>query len=173
MRAAMFVAALLGSAAAFAQSNPAGIWKTIDDSTGKPRGLVEISEKEGVYSGKVIKSFVEDEVKSKVCDKCTDARKDQPIIGMTIPDRPAQVRRQRMERRRDPRPENGKVYKSKMSLADNGSKLNVRGFIGISLLGRTQTSARTLNGARPADAPARRRIGSAGRSGPPSGHSAD
>lgn len=142
MRAAMFVAALLGSAAAFAQSNPAGIWKTIDDSTGKPRGLVEISEKEGVYSGKVIKSFVEDEVKSKVCDKCTDARKDQPIIGMTILTGLRKSGDNEWSGGEILDPENGKVYKSKMSLADNGNKLNVRGFIGISLLGRTQTWVR-------------------------------
>ncbi len=61
------------------------MWKTIDDATGKPRGVIEITEKDGVYSGRLVKSLVETaESKPKVCDKCTDARKDQPVIGMTL-----------------------------------------------------------------------------------------
>ncbi len=139
LRATACIAALLASTAAFAQASPAGTWKTIDDSTGKPRGLVEITEKGGVYSGKVIKSFVDGEVQSKVCDKCTDARKDQPIIGMTILTGLRKTADNEWTGGEILDPENGKVYKSKMSLAEEGKKLNVRGFIGISLLGRTQT----------------------------------
>ena len=84
MRAAVLAATLLASAAALAQATPSGTWKTIDDNTGKPRGLVEITEKNGVYSGRLLKSFVDSDGKPRVCDKCTDARKDQPLIGMTI-----------------------------------------------------------------------------------------
>lgn len=134
------LAAALFASTAFAQATPAGTWKTIDDTTGKPRGLVEITEKEGVYSGKVIKSFVEGpEVNTKVCDKCTDARKDQPIIGMTIMTGLRKTGDNEWSGGEILDPESGKLYKSKMSLAEDGKKLNVRGFIGISLLGRTQT----------------------------------
>jgi uncharacterized protein (DUF2147 family) len=139
----LFVAAMLAaSGAALAQATPAGTWKTIDDSTGKPRGLVEISEKNGVYSGKLVKTFVETDGKPRVCDKCTDARKDQPIIGMTILSGLRKTADNEWTGGEILDPENGKVYKSKMSLGDDGNKLSVRGFIGFSLLGRTQTWVR-------------------------------
>jgi hypothetical protein len=57
LRAAVFAAAA-ASAAALAQATPTGTWHTIDDATGKPRGVIEISEKDGVYSGKLVKSLV-------------------------------------------------------------------------------------------------------------------
>jgi uncharacterized protein (DUF2147 family) len=139
LRAAVFAATLLGSAAAMAQATPSGTWKTIDDNTGKPRGLVEIIEKNGVYSGRLVKTFVESDGKPRVCDKCTDARKDQPVIGMTILSGLRKTGDNEWGGGEILDPENGKVYKSKMSLADDGSKLSVRGFIGISLIGRTQT----------------------------------
>ncbi|MFJ4289337.1 DUF2147 domain-containing protein [Cupriavidus sp. NPDC089707] len=139
LRAAVLAAALLGSAAAMAQASPSGMWKTIDDSTGKPRGLVEISEKNGVYSGRLVKTFVEGDGKPRVCDKCTDARKDQPLIGMTILTGLRKTGDNEWSGGEILDPENGKVYKSKLSLAEDGNKLNVRGFIGISLIGRTQT----------------------------------
>jgi len=138
-RLAVLASALLASAAALAQASPAGSWKTIDDDTGKPRGLVEITESNGVYSGRLVKSFVDAEGKSKVCDKCTDARRDQPIIGLTIITGVRKTGDNEWGGGEILDPENGKVYKTRMSLADDGNKLNVRGFIGISLLGRTQT----------------------------------
>ena len=139
VRAAVLAATLLASAAAMAQATPSGTWKTIDDNTGKPRGLVEITEKNGVYSGRLLKSFVDSDGKPRVCDKCTDARKDQPIIGMTILSGLRKTGDNEWSGGEILDPENGKVYKSKMSLAEDGNKLSVRGFIGISLIGRTQT----------------------------------
>ncbi|MDK3023954.1 DUF2147 domain-containing protein [Cupriavidus taiwanensis] len=139
VRAAVLAATLLASAAALAQATPSGTWKTIDDNTGKPRGLVEITEKNGVYSGRLLKSFVDSDGKPRVCDKCTDARKDQPLIGMTILSGLRKTGDNEWSGGEILDPENGKVYKSKMSLAEDGNKLNVRGFIGISLIGRTQT----------------------------------
>jgi uncharacterized protein (DUF2147 family) len=35
-------------------------------------------------------------------------------------------------------PNNGKTYKCKIEVVDGGARLKVRGFIGLSLLGRTQ-----------------------------------
>ncbi|PZX29112.1 conserved hypothetical protein; putative exported protein [Cupriavidus phytorum] len=139
VRAAVLAATLLGSAAALAQATPTGTWKTIDDNTGKPRGLVEITEKNGVYSGRLLKSFVDGDGKPRVCDKCADARKDQPLIGMTILSGLRKTGDNEWSGGEILDPENGKVYKSKMSLTEDGNKLNVRGFIGISLIGRTQT----------------------------------
>ena len=139
LRTGVFAATLLASTAALAQATPSGTWKTIDDTTGKPRGLVEITEKNGVYSGRLVKTFVEGDGKPRVCDKCTDARKDQPVIGMTILSGLRKTGDNEWSGGEILDPENGKVYKSKMSLADDGNKLSVRGFIGISLIGRTQT----------------------------------
>ena len=141
------VACLLAGAAfgAAAQAtSPAGLWRTIDDSSKKDKSLVRIVEANGVYTGKVEKIVDPDSPKDAVCKDCSDERKDKPILGMTI------IRN--MKQSGDDKtvfeggdildPNNGKVYKSKMKLVDNGSKLEVRGFIGISLLGRTQTWVR-------------------------------
>jgi uncharacterized protein (DUF2147 family) len=134
---------LLGgfAASALAQTTAAGLWKTIDDNTKREKSFVRIVETNGVYTGKVEKIVDPDSPKDAVCKDCTDDRKDKPILGMTI------IRN--MKQSGDDKtvfeggdildPNNGKVYQSKMKLVDNGTKLEVRGFIGISLLGRTQT----------------------------------
>lgn len=140
--ATTFAAALTVSTMALAQSTPAGTWNTIDDATGKPRGVIEIAEKDGVFSGKLVKSLVPTEGPPKVCDKCTDARKDQPIIGMTLLTGLRKTGDNEWTGGEILDPETGKLYKCKMSLGDDGKKLNVRGFIGISLIGRTQTWVR-------------------------------
>ena len=140
----LFVVALLAGTAfsAFAQAtSPAGVWKTIDDSTKKEKSLVRIVEANGVYSGKVEKFLDPETAKDVTCKDCSDERKDKPILGLTI------IRN--MKQSADDKavfeggdildPNSGKLYKSKMKLVDNGSKLEVRGFVGISLLGRTQT----------------------------------
>ena len=79
LRASVFALALAGSAAAFAQATPAGMWKTIDDHTGKARGLIEITEKDGVYSGRLVKSLSESsDGKVKVCAR-TRARTSRSL----------------------------------------------------------------------------------------------
>ncbi|CAB3773673.1 DUF2147 domain-containing protein [Paraburkholderia humisilvae] len=131
---------LISSTAAFAQSDsPVGTWQTIDDHTHQPKALVQITQDEnGVLSGKVIKSLNPNEPPGRRCTECTDARKDQLILGMTIID----------DMKKDGDvwdggqildPENGKLYKCKMHTEDGGQKLVVRGYIGVSLLGRSQT----------------------------------
>ena len=56
-------------------ASPVGLWKTISDTTGKPAGIVEITVKDGEYSGRIVRSLDHDG--SAVCEKCTDARKDR------------------------------------------------------------------------------------------------
>lgn len=121
-------------------ASPAGLWKSIDDKTGKPRSLIRISEADGVYSGVVEKGLLagESDAPEKICDKCTDNRKGKPLLGMVI--------MQGMKAKGDIYedgtildPDNGKVYKCKMKLDETGNKLEVRGFIGVSLFGRSQT----------------------------------
>jgi uncharacterized protein (DUF2147 family) len=137
--AALATAAALTSLNILAQdASPVGLWKTIDDHTGKPKALIRITENNGELRGKIEKLFLDIGEKNPKCDKCEGAQKDQPIIGMTI----LSGMKQEGTEYGDGQildPANGKVYKSKMSLADNGKKLNVRGYIGMPMLGRTQT----------------------------------
>ena len=137
---------LAGAAfAAGAQStSPAGAWKTIDDDTKKEKSVVRIVDTGGVYSGRIEKLLESTMAPDAVCKDCSDERKDKPILGMTIlRDVKASADDKAVFEGGDILdPANGKVYKAKMKLIDNGSKLEVRGFIGISLLGRTQTWVR-------------------------------
>ncbi|ACD16055.1 DUF2147 domain-containing protein [Paraburkholderia phytofirmans] len=131
---------LVSAVTAMAQADsPVGTWQTIDDHTGQPKALVQISQDgNGALSGKVIKGLGANDQPDRRCTACTDARKDQPILGMTIisdlkKDGDAWDHGQILD------PENGKLYKCKMRLEDGGNKLVVRGYIGVSLLGRSQT----------------------------------
>ncbi len=133
---------LAATGAVMAQATPAGLWKTIDDDTKAEKSLVRITEAGGIYTGKVEK-ILTDKTDAK-CTECTDARKDQPVQGMVIlrdikldPDDKTQwIGGDILD------PNNGKVYKVRIKSADGGKKLEVRGYIGAPLLGRTQTWTR-------------------------------
>jgi len=143
-----FRSVALGLAFAFASgfaaaqaASPAGLWKTVDDKTKKEKSLVRIVETNGVYTGKVEKVIDPDAPKDAICKDCTDERKDQPVVGMTIIRNMKQSYGDKavFEGGDVLDPNNGKVYKAKLKLIDNGSKLEVRGYIGLPMLGRTQT----------------------------------
>ena len=117
-----------------------GVWQTTDDKTGKPRSLVRIVETAGEYSAIVEKGLLASDTGDAICDKCTDERKGQKIIGMTIAKHLKQSANSNIyDSGEILDPENGKTYKCKMTLNANGNELEVRGFIGFSLLGRSQT----------------------------------
>ena len=126
--------------------SPAGLWKSIDDKTGKPRSLIRVNEANGTYSAVVEKGLRADDTGDALCDKCTDERKDQKIIGMTIAKNLKAKEGDNSNREYHGGeildPENGKIYKCKMKLSEDGNKLEVRGFIGVSLFGRSQTWTR-------------------------------
>jgi uncharacterized protein (DUF2147 family) len=120
--------------------SPIGRWRTYDDKTHQPRGIVRIYEKAGKLFGSIERA-PEKKDDGAVCSACTDERKNQPIDGLVI------IRN--MERDGDEwvggdiiDPDDGKLYRFKMHLEDHGTKLIARGFIGISLLGRSQTWVR-------------------------------
>ncbi|MCD6735498.1 MAG: DUF2147 domain-containing protein [Burkholderiaceae bacterium] len=119
--------------------SPVGLWKNIDDETHKAKALIRITEKDGVISGRIEKILTDKP--DAVCDQCTDERKDQPVQGMLIV---RGIRRNADEpglfdggRILDPN--NGKEYRSQMRLVEGGRRLEVRGYIGAPLFGRTQT----------------------------------
>ncbi|HMF51794.1 MAG TPA: DUF2147 domain-containing protein [Candidatus Saccharimonadales bacterium] len=121
-----------------AELSPVGLWRTIDDNTGQPKGLVRIRAVDGQLEGTVEKAFPKPgEDPEPKCDKCDGARHNQPVLGMTIL---WGLTKQGEEYQGGEilDPESGKIYRVKMKLTDGGKKLEVRGFIGISLLGRSQ-----------------------------------
>lgn len=132
------IAALLAGATVAAQTTPVGLWRTIDDATGKQKSLVRITEANGVFSGKVEKLFREPaEEQNPLCDKCDGELKGKPALGMTILTGIRQDGRE-FAGGKILDPNNGKVYSSKLTLTDGGKKLEMRGYIGTPMLGRTQ-----------------------------------
>lgn len=137
------IAASILAAPGWAQDpSPVGLWKNIDDVTGKPKALIRITESNGALQGQIEKLFrAPNEDQTPKCERCEGARKDAPVLGLVImsglkKDGSEYTGGEILD------PDNGKVYKSKLSLADGGKKLNVRGYIGIPMLGRSQTWVR-------------------------------
>ena len=123
---------------ASAQSSPEGLWRTIDDESGEARSLVRIQRSGSELVG-TVETIIDPERRGATCELCEDDRQDQPIQGMQIIRAVNPVADG--DAWRDGNildPSKGKIYKLKMSLAEGGDKLEVRGFIGFSLLGRTQ-----------------------------------
>jgi hypothetical protein len=115
-----------------------GVWKTIDEKTNQPSSLIRLDEKNGELIGTVTELIpTPGETLVTHCNLCKDERKGKPIIGMII---------MKGLKRTSPGvwsggeildPEEGEVYKVKITLV-NDKTLDVRGYIGIPLLGRTQ-----------------------------------
>jgi uncharacterized protein (DUF2147 family) len=140
---AFALAAVLSLPAAWADdTSPVGLWKNIDDVSGKPKALIRISENKGELEGRIEKLFrPADQEQNPKCDRCEGANKDQPIIGMLF--------MSGLKKSGDEYtggqildPDNGKVYKSKLTLVEGGKKVNVRGYIGVPMLGRSQVWVR-------------------------------
>jgi len=139
-KAAVAFVLATASVLAMAQNTPAGLWRTIDDDGKTEKSTVRITITNGVLSGKV--EHITDPAKAtEKCTKCEDERKDQPIVGMTIIN---DVKQDAEE----PNlwtgglildPAKGSTYKVRLKTIDGGKKLEVRGYIGSPMFGRTQT----------------------------------
>lgn len=140
-----FAAAALSLIAnlASAQATPVGLWKTIDDDGKTEKSLVRISDNGGVFTGVIEKIFDPAKQDAK-CDKCSDDRKDKPVVGMTI--------LKGIKQDSDDKglwgggeildPNNGKTYKARLKPIEGGKKLEMRGYVGAPMFGRTQTWVR-------------------------------
>ena len=123
-----------------AHANPVGLWKTIDEKSEEATGIVEITEKDGQLFGQIVEILDPKARPDATCGLCTDERKDAPIVGLTI------IRNVEANGATNGPwdggdildPNDGKVYRVRLKLADGGSKLEVRGYIGTPMLGRTQ-----------------------------------
>ena len=112
-----------------------GKWKTIDDETGEAKSIVEVFSKSGKIYAKVVE-VLDLAHKNSLCQKCVGEDKNKPILGLTIikglsKDGSEYNSGEILD------PKNGKLYKCALSL-ESKDKLKVRGYIGFSLLGRTQ-----------------------------------
>lgn len=112
-----------------------GKWKTIDDATGEAKSIVEVFSKSGKIYAKVV-DILDPATKNNLCKQCSGEDKNKPIIGLTIikglsKDGSEYNSGEILD------PKNGKLYKCALTL-ESKDKLKVRGYIGFSLLGRTQ-----------------------------------
>lgn len=136
--AALGLMALAGWAQA--QTSPVGSWQSIDDGNGQPKAEILIAQRaDGALTGKVVRSLQAKPDTDAHCVLCTDDRKNQPKIGLEI------IRGGKKADGKDVweggrilDPENGKEYSLRLTPIDGGRKLEVRGYIGAPLLGRTQ-----------------------------------
>lgn len=119
--------------------SPVGFWRTFDDETGKESGIVEITRAHDTLVGKVVKIIPEPgDPANPLCNKCDGPEKDQPVLGLTI----LKGFHQDGDSWGDGTildPRTGNVYSAEMHVGEEGRKLFLRGYLGISLLGRTQT----------------------------------
>lgn len=139
--AGALLSTLLSAGAWADNAGLSGVWKSIDDSTGKPKSLIRIAEVNGEFQGKIEKLYLSaEEDRDPKCDKCEDSRKDQRIVGMNILSGLKQNKQEISEYISGQilDPANGKIYKCKMTVLEGGKKLNVRGYIGMPLFGRSQ-----------------------------------
>jgi uncharacterized protein (DUF2147 family) len=119
-----------------ASESPVGVWKTVDDVTHKPRGLIRLYEENGEIFGRVEASLDPKEA-GEICGKCDGERKNKPVVGMVV--------MRHMKKHGDEYsggdildPDTGWVYRCRLWLQEGGKVLLVRGFLGFSLMGRSQ-----------------------------------
>lgn len=132
------VLGLMLSTLSWAQGSPVGLWQTFDQDSGAKKAVVQISELggDGQLVGKIVKL---QQKPGAVCVKCRGVLKNKPIKGMMIlwglmPDGENEWGGGEILD-----PQNGKTYSLKITLSADGQTLKLRGYLGFSLLGRTQT----------------------------------
>jgi uncharacterized protein (DUF2147 family) len=122
-----------------AEPTAAGLWEQVDENSGKAESWFKISERGGVYEGNVVKIFSKPgEDENWVCNKCEGAEKGAPVLGLTLI-KGMQRNGLSYEHGTIMDPRDGSVYRALMKLSPDGQKLEVRGYLGISLFGRSQT----------------------------------
>jgi len=118
--------------------SPIGTWRTIDDETHKPRALVSIEEHDGALTGRIVQLFREPgEDPQPLCIDCPGERHNQPVLGMTI--------LWNFHQHGDSwtggevlDPEEGRIYRATLRVLDAGQQLELHGYVGVPLFGRSQ-----------------------------------
>jgi uncharacterized protein (DUF2147 family) len=124
-----------------AQSTPTGLWKTFDEDSGRAKSVVRITEKRGLLEGRIERLLDPEDDVDALCGLCADERRNQRIIGLSILRNlhQAESAPERWEGGEILDPENGKSYHARLTLSPDGRRLAVRGYVGLPLVGRTQT----------------------------------
>lgn len=130
--AASLIALVAFTGLAHAQMTPTGLWKTIDDDSKKEKSLVRITESNGVFSGRIEKLLDPATDPKAVCDKCSDDRKDKPILGLEILRAIKQSESDKAvyEGGSIVDPNNGKSYRARLKPVNGGAQLEMRGYLG-------------------------------------------
>ena len=126
--------------AAFAE-DISGMWKNIDDKTGSSKAVLDIrKEKNGSYTAKIVKITPRPGYNAKeTCVKCPAPYTNQPILGMDILKGLQHISNGSYANGKIIDPLSGNIYKTKAKLSSNGNRLTLRGYVGVSALGRSQT----------------------------------
>jgi uncharacterized protein (DUF2147 family) len=122
-----------------------GLWRTIDDRTGFSKALVRIEKaKDGSYSGTIVKILPRpDYIPQELCQHCPAPYTNKPILGLTVlMGLKADERDRRYEGGKVLDPLSGRIYSGKARLSSDGRRLSMRGYVGVSMLGRSQSWVR-------------------------------
>jgi uncharacterized protein (DUF2147 family) len=135
----LLISALLIHSAAMAQATPVGLWQSFDNNTGAPRAEIRITESQGVLTGRIERNLLPQTAGSvQVCDKCTDERKGTPLIGIAlVRNAKAATEAGVWEGGEILDPDEGKTYRLRLQLLEDGKKLQVRGYVGPFFKNRT------------------------------------
>ena len=132
---------MLGAAGASlraAEPSAVGLWEQVDEKSGKPESWFKITERNGAYEGNIVKIFFKPgEDENWVCDKCEGAERGKPVLGLALI-KGMQRNGSSYENGTIMDQRDGAVYRALMKLSPDGQKLEVRGYLGISLFGRSQ-----------------------------------
>ena len=118
-----------------------GMWKNIDDKTGSSKAVLDIrKEKNGSYTAKIVKITPRPGYSAKeTCVKCPAPYTNQPILGMDILKGLQHISNGSYANGKIIDPLSGNIYSTKAKLSSNGNRLTLRGYVGVSALGRSQT----------------------------------
>jgi len=132
------LACLLGmTSIAMAEPLNGSTWRTFDDTTGKPKAIVQFENKNGALTGTITQRLEGSTITN--CVKCSGALKNRPLVGLPIINGLKASGNNEYDQGEILDPLTGKTYKLKGKLSADGQTLEMRGFIGFSMLGRTQT----------------------------------
>jgi uncharacterized protein (DUF2147 family) len=140
LAAAVSISAFAWAATSGGEPSAVGLWEQVDEKSGQAESWFRITEKGGIYYGQIVKTFPkpgEEPPEKWLCTKCEGAERNQPVMSLQLI-KGMQRDGLKYENGTIMDPRDGAVYRARMELSPDGQKLEVRGYLGISLFGRSQ-----------------------------------